>query len=197
MIQNGGVYWAASGKDGLVGLKLVDNAFEKAVDSVIPDSPVRNYCYKLNMIGDRLLIAGGSFDYNGKEREATLMKYEDNRWTAFDEASVMEVVAARDYKNMTDIVQDPSDPEHHFASAASSGLYEFRDYKLVNHYTYNNSPITSILPNSSRPGFYTRITSLNFDKDNNLWMCNTECDTIVRVKKNDGTWKAFYFEEIA
>ena len=35
------------------------------------------------------------------------------------------------------------------------------------------------------------------DKDNNLWMCNTECDTIVRVKKNDGTWKAFYFEEIA
>ena len=28
-------------------------------------------------------------------------------------------------------------------------------------------------------------------------MCNTECDTIVRVKKADGTWKAFYFEEIA
>lgn len=197
MILNGGVYWAASGKEGLVGLKLADNAFEKTVDTVIPDSPVRNYCYKLNMIGDRLLIAGGSFDYNGLEREATLMKYEDDRWTAFDEESVKEVVAARDYKDMTDIVQDPSDTEHHFASAASSGLYEFRDYKLVNHYTYNNSPLTSILPNSSRPGFYTRITGLNFDKDKNLWMCNTECDTIVRVRKNDGTWKAFYFEDIA
>lgn len=197
MLLKGGTYWTASGTNGLVGMKLVDGNFETTVNSVIPNSPVRNYTYKLNMIGDRLLIAGGSFDYNGIERDGTLMKYEKGQWTAFDEDGVKEVVTARYYKDITDIVQDPSDPEHHFASAACSGLYEFRDYKLERHYTYNNSPLTSILPNSSAPGFYTRITSLNFDKDKNLWMCNTECDTIIRVKKNDGTWKAFYFEEIA
>lgn len=197
MLLKDGTYWTANGANGLVGMKLVDGNFETTTESIIPNSPVRNYCYKLNMIGDRLLIAGGSFDYNGIERNGTIMKYEDGQWTAFDEEGAKEVVTARYYKDITDIVQDPSDPEHHFASAACSGLYEFRDYKLERHYTYNNSPLTSILPNSSAPGFYTRITSLNFDKNKNLWMCNTECDTIIRVKKNDGTWKAFYFEEIA
>jgi ligand-binding sensor domain-containing protein len=197
MLQKGSTYWAAGGKSGLVGMKFDNGEFVTTVEGVIPDSPVRNYCYKLNMLGDRLLVAGGSFDYNGIEREGTIMKYEDDRWTSFDEEGVLAVVAARDFKDITDIVQDPSDPEHHYASAACSGLYEFRDYKLENHYTYNNSPLTSILPNSSRPGFYTRITSLNFDKYKNLWMCNTECDTIIRVKKSDGGWKAFYFDEIA
>lgn len=197
IVKKGGTLWAACGTGGLAGFKEENGAMVQTVDAVIPDSPVRNYTYQLDMVGDRLLIAGGAFDYNGIERDATLMKYEGGRWTMFDEDGPKAEVTPRYYKDITDIVQDPSDPEHHFASAVCSGLYEFRNYKFEKHYTYDNSPITSILPNSSAPGFYTRVTGLSYDKNNNLWMCNTECDTIVRVMKSDGTWKAFYFDEIA
>lgn len=198
MALKGGTYWAACGKGGLKGFKFNTSEFEETVQSVIPNSPIRNYSYKLNMTPEgRLLVAGGAFNYPGVNYDGTLMKYEDGEWFAFDETKPVELITQRYYQNLTDLVQDPSDPEHHFASASRSGLFEFRNYELVNHYTYDNSPITSILPESSAPGFYTRITGLNYDKQGNLWMCNTECDTIVRVLMKDGKWAALYYNVIA
>lgn len=198
MVQKGSTYWAAMGEGGLKGLKLNSADFEETVPSVIPSSPKRNYTYKLNMVGNRLLVAGGAFNYSGGNSfmEGTIMKYEDGEWTAFDEAGPKEVSGNR-YFNITDIVQDPLDPEHHFAGAVSSGLYEFQGGKLQNYYTHFNSPITSILPEIAEANRYTRITALAFDNDRNLWMCNNECDTIVRVRKSDGKWTAFHFDEIA
>lgn len=198
MTLKGGVYWAACGKGGLRGYKLNASDFEETVQSVIPNSPVRNYSYKLSMTPEgRLLVAGGAFNYPDVNYDGTLMKYEGGEWFAFDETKPVELVTQKYYRNLTDLVQDPSDSEHHFASAARSGLYEFRNYELVNHYTYNNSPITSILPNDHSPGFYARVTSLNYDDGGNLWMCNTECDTIIRVLMKDGKWAALYYNVIA
>lgn len=193
-----GSYWAACGKNGLKSYKFDGSDFEEATSSIIPDSPLRNYTYQLRMMpGERLLIAGGSFNYPAVNREGTIMVYENNKWTAFDEEKVTEAVGGNFYTKVTDIIQDPSDPTHHFAGTASSGIYEFRDYEFVANYTYTNSPLTSILPNSTNPGLYVRITGLEYDKEGNIWMCNNECDTIVRILKKDGQWKALYFNEIA
>ena len=167
------------------------------VKDIVPNSPVRNYAYKLNMVGNRLLVAGGNFYYPEVEYTGTAMKYEGGKWTAFDEEAPIELVGKQAYHNVTDIVQDPQDAEHHWLGTKRSGIYEFRDGQLVNHYTYDNSPLTSILPNSTNAGWYVRVTGLNYDKDGNLWMCNNECDTIVRILKKDGTWKAYYYDEIA
>ena len=172
-------------------------AWLEQVKSIVPNSPVRNYAYKLNMAGNRLLVAGGNFYYPEVEYTGTAMKYEGGKWTAFDEEAPIELVGKQAYHNVTDIVQDPQDSEHHWFGTKRSGIYEFRDGQLANHYTYDNSPLTSILPNSTNAGWYVRVTGLNYDKDGNLWMCNNECDTIVRILKKDGTWKAYYYDEIA
>ena len=172
-------------------------AWLEKVESIVPDSPIRNYFYKLNMQGDRLLVAGGNFYYPEVEYTGTAMKYEDGKWTTFDEEEVTELVGANTYRNVTDIVQDPSDPEHHWLGTKRSGIYEFKNYKLANHYSYDNSPLTSILPQSSHPENYVRVTGLGYDPEGNLWMCNNQCDTIVRILKKDGTWQAYYYPEIA
>ncbi len=193
----GNDYWAACGQSGLKGLKLNGIKFEETASTIIPDSPLRNYSYRLLANGDRLLVAGGAFNYSGPAFfDGTIMRYENNEWTSFDEEEP-NIKSGGFYLNVTDIIQDPADPQHHFAGTAASGLYEFQDFKLKNYYTYTNSPITTILPNSSRPNRYVRITGLALDKDRNLWMCNNECDTIIRIKKNDGTWKALYYKEMA
>ncbi len=193
----GNDYWAACGTDGLKGMKLNGTDFQETVSSIIPNSPLRNYSYRLLMAGERLLVAGGAFNYSGPEfYTGTLMYLENDKWNSFDEVEP-NTQSGNNYLNVTDIVQDPADPQHHFAGTAASGIYEFQDFKLKNYYTHNNSPITSILPDGSNPNKYTRITALALDKNRNLWMCNTQCDTIIRIRKNDGTWTSLYYEEIA
>ncbi|MCM1311799.1 MAG: Por secretion system protein [Bacteroides sp.] len=194
---NGG-YWAACGTSGLKCFRFDGTKFEETMSSVIPDSPVRNYTYQLRMMPDeRLLIAGGSFNYPAVNRTGTVMKYENNTWSAFEEDAVIAAVGANYYTKVTDVVQDPDDSEHHFVGTATSGIYEFRNYEYVGNYTCTNSPLTSILPDNANPGLYVRATGLEYDKEGNLWMFNNECDTIVRILKKDGTWKALYFNEIA
>lgn len=193
----GNTYWCACGTDGLKGMSLKDGKFTENVSSVIPDSPMRNYSYFLRMTTEnRLLVAGGSFNYNGQSFPGTLMKYENQSWTCFDEETPIATVGKSLYVNVTDIAQDPNDSEHHFAGSASDGIFEFKDYKMVNHYDYRNSPLQSILPSSSRPNAYVWITGLEYDKDGNLWMLNNQTDTIVRILKNDGKWAALYYSEI-
>ena len=167
------------------------------VSNVVPDSPLRNYSYKLNLLDERLLIAGGSFNYAGVMEPGTIMRYESDKWSAFDEDAVKREVGDKYYCRVTDIVQDPNDSEHHFAGTMMSGIYEFRDYKFVKHYDYTNSPLSSILPSSWDPSSYVWVTALNYDSQGNLWMCNNQCDTIVKVLKADGTWTSFYYPETA
>lgn len=194
----GGQYWAACGTGGLKAFSLgEDNTFTETLSSVIPNSPQRNYSYHLRMEpNQRLLVAGGAFNYPGVRYMGTLMKYENNTWTTFDEEGPLALVGSNTYMNLTDLVQDPLDSEHHWASAARSGLYEFRDYKLVNHYTYDNSPLETILPDDAYPENYVRVTALEFDSQNNLWMCNNDLKTIVRILRKDGTWTSYHVPEI-
>lgn len=172
-----------------------DEALAKA-KKLIPDSPVRNYFYKLNMVGDRLLAAGGNFYFSGESYTGTAVKYENGRWSSFDEMSAIELVGADAFKDVTDIVQDPNEPEHHWLGTATSGIYEFRNYKLVKNYNCNNSSLTSILPNNKHPELFVRATGLEFDNSGNLWMCNNQVDTIVKILKPDGKWLKYYYSEV-
>ena len=46
------------------------------VKGIVIDSPLRNWSYKLNMVGNRLLVAGGNFYYPEVDYAGTAMKYE-------------------------------------------------------------------------------------------------------------------------
>lgn len=195
---SGSNVWAACGAGGLRGYKLADNALTAAVSSVVPDSPVRNYSYKLSLpSAGRLLVAGGNFYYPETNYAGTAMMYENGTWTNFDEEKVAAQVGADYYRNVTDIVQDPADPARHWLGTKRSGIYEFRNGEYAAHYTHTNSPLASILPDAPTAGYYVRVTGLAFDSGNNLWMANNQTDTVVHVLKPDGTWKSLYFDEIA
>lgn len=206
---DGDTYWSCNGTKGLNGYTYdkESKSLTKTVTEISPNSPIRNYCQYLSVVGDdRLLVAGGClnfFDdtfYNG-----TLMMYEDGEWSSFEEEGITKRTAGH-YKNMTSIVQDPLDPTHHFASSFGQGIYEFRDMKFVRQYTHKAksgladvvaSPIESAVPNSYQ---YTRICRLQYDKQGNLWISNGDgagnVKSPLKVLKPDSTFVNLYYEEL-
>ena len=193
--------WAARGLKGLQALSISNDslgnkALTDASGLIIPNSPIRNYFNDMKFVGQRLLVAGGALNYNGQTYfDGTLMTFENGEWNNFNEDSIAIKSGAK-YANMTSLVQDPQDANHHFATSATSGLYEFRNGNFVKLYNHENSPITSIYPSWHTAKDYNRLTGAAYDPSGNLWFFNNQVDTVIRVLKPDMTWESFYEESI-
>ena len=189
------LYWGSNGDKGLNGYKLNNNKLEKTVSSIIPESPKRNLPYYMTFTNNRLLICGGGMDYDRLNNPGTIMMMENNKWYNFQEEEIKEVTGL-DYKDITSVIQDPNNPEHHFASSGGEGVYEFMDRKFVKLYSINNSTLQTIFPKESYKLNYVRTNGLQYDKNHNLWVLNSYIDSVINVLKDDGKWISFYHPEL-
>lgn len=193
-----GQLWAACGMSGLYACRTTSSAIATSSSAIGDYGPRRDYCYDLHYEGDRLLIAGGCFDpYDLLHYEGTIMKYENSAWSYFQEDSI-ESQTGVVYRDITRVVQDPNDAQHHFATS-TAGLYEFHSGQFVKHYTIDNSPLVSALGSSSSVASrkrYVRLDGLNYDNAGNLWLLNNSADTAICVLRSDGTWSRIYEEHI-
>ena len=176
--------------------KYKDIPFKEEVpENITPNSPVRNYPYYMNFVGERLLIAGGGHIANRLNRPGTIMTFENNTWNSFQEEGISEQTKLQ-YDDINCIVQDPQDNAHHFAASAGEGIYEFKDGKFINWYSMHNSPLESALPNSDSKHNYVRVNGLIYDKENNLWMVSCGvAKNPVQVLRKDGSWVSLHYPE--
>lgn len=193
-----GTFWGSCGLNGLQAYKEDTNrqTLEPSLGAIQPNSPVYDYFYYMNYVGERLLVAGGSLNYYDTDYEGTAMYYENDTWTNFEPGDSIAKKTNMSYINLTTIAQDPLNPDHHFVSSARQGLYEFEKGKFVKNYNYQNSSLATILPTSSRPYNYVSCSGLTYDAEGNLWMLNNEVDTIFKILKPDGQWVRLYYSEI-
>lgn len=189
----GGLYWACEGLHGMKGYKLSEDTFVEAVGEIHPNSPVRDFFYRMEYVGDRLLVAGGINTPYGIYNPTTAMYYEDGKWTNFDEETQAEQYPDLHHWNTTNLVQDPNDPTHHFASPYRTGLYEYKDGKFVGLYNCDNSPLEQILGLGLN---FVGCACLKYDENGNLWMMNQQTETIVRILQPSGNWLALHYDEI-
>ena len=193
----GNKFWMACNTNGLLQSSFDGDLFKQTVSSIIPNSPFYNYFYKLRLVNNRLLSVGGFFEFSSSSRIAFATQFENGVWTTFDENSAYEGVGGDFYyRNYHDIIQDPDDPNHHFVGA-KAGLIEYRNYKFEKQYTHKNAGLTSIIPTSSHANYYVWISGFNYDSQKNLWMLNSQVDTIIKVMKPNGEWFGYYCPEIA
>lgn len=165
--------------------------------SFTPNSPKENYAWHLNLYGDKLLVSGGVFLYDGTpDRRVTAMIMENGKWSALNDEEVEAKALPMAYLNATDFLQDPADAQHYWVGTARSGIYEFQGGKFVGQFTAGNSPLETILPQSSHAYMYVRVTGLNFDKDGNLWMCNNQVKNIVNIFTKERKWLSWYIPEV-
>ena len=192
----GGTYWMSEQEKGLRGYKMDSDTFVPTGAVIQPSSPIRDLGYKVTWVGDRLLVAGGINTVEGYYNPATAMYYENGEWTNFTEMEIPAEYPKFRLINTTDLVQDPLDDTHHFASLYRGGLCEYRNGKFVKQYNHDNSPLRSLLPTLPQYYNYMMCSALSYDADGNLWMASSMRDSVLHVLKSDGKWYNPYYEEL-
>lgn len=193
-----GTYWMSEQEKGLRGYKMSGNEFIPTEEVIQPSSPIRDLGYSVSWAGDRLLVAGGINTVSGFKNPATSMYYENGEWTNFTELETTGRFAKVEPVNTTDLVQDPLDNTHHFASLYRSGLCEYKDGKFVELYNVDNSPLNSIVPDLASQKYKTvSCSALSYDADGNLWMAQSMLDTTFYVRKPDGNWFKLRYNEMS
>lgn len=194
-----GTYWMSEQEKGLRGYKMSGNEFIPTEEVIQPSSPIRDLGYNVSWVGDRLLVAGGINTESGFSNPATSMYYENGEWTNFIELERTGRFAKVTPVNTTDLVQDPLDDTHHFASPYRSGLCEYRNGKFVELYNPDNSPLKSVQSSSTSSWYYKQVlcSALSYDADGNLWMAQSMLDTTFYVRKPDGNWFKLRYNEMS
>lgn len=187
----GNTYWMAQHEKGLTGWRLDSNtnSFVATTESVVPNSPVRNYSYSMSVVDGRLLVAGGGINSDRYLRKGTAMSYEDGTWTNFQDDGI------ENYRDITSIAQDPRDSRHHLLASAGEGLYDFYDGKFTKLYSTDNSTLESAISGDLH---YVRTNGIVYDNMNNLWVVNTGRDVVnnLHVLTASGEWKALNYSEL-
>ena len=191
-----GTFWVSADEEGLMAYKLVEGELQAAAGPIQPSSPKNDLGYRVSWEGNRLLVAGGINTNDAIYYPATAMYYEDGKWTNFTELDVPAEYKNVKRQNTTDLVQDPKDPTHHFASQHYTGLYEYKDGKCILCYNCDNSPLKSASAASSWKYRTVTCAALSYDDDGNLWMANCMVDTVLHVLKPNGTWWSPYYENL-
>lgn len=192
----GGTYWMSEQENGLRAYKLDGDTFSPTGAVIQPSSPIRDLGYRVTWVGNRLLVAGGINTVDSYYNPATAMYYENGEWTNFTEMEIPAEYPRFRVINTTDLVQDPSDDTHHFASLYRGGLCEYRNGKFVKHYNHDNSPLRSLMPALPLYYNYMLCSALSYDIDGNLWMASSMRDSALHVLKPDGKWYNPYYEEL-
>ena len=200
LAKQGNTFWASDGYAGLQAYQIDGSGFQLGTAAIHPNSPMHDYSFHLRYEGDRLLVAGGNRHYSSVSRPGTAMILEaDGTWINFDPQSVATQFPKEQYLDVTNVIQDPDDSNHHFVGTTRSGIFEFRNAKCVGHIGLENSPLQSILPDNANPQYFTVGDGLTYDDEGNLWVLNCtqgRADTTIRVRLKDGTWTGIPCPEI-
>ena len=174
------------------------NQYYDTVKALQPGGPRYNTFFFMKYLNNCLTTVGGGWKDGGEfARPACvqLLAPDDETWTIIGKDDV-EPYSATNFTDATCLAYDPKDATHFFLATCGSGLYEFRNNKMVKNYTQGNSPLQSALP-ATHPACvnYVRVDALTFDNDGMLWMsCSAEAankDNILRLNPATGEWKEY------
>jgi hypothetical protein len=182
-------YWATDSDSKLTKYQKSENgSFEAVSTGVIPDGPRYNEHNYILYNNGRILSVRGRYEYVSSDTNTPgfVQEYDiaNNKWMCYDNSFATE--KGKDCIAQTQISVDPKD-RNHIMVAAKSGLYEYKDRKMVAYYDMNtDDPVLSVIQNVN----YSVVTSTVYDKSGNLWVFNMGNDNILCLTPS-GEWKSF------
>jgi streptogramin lyase len=181
-----GEVWLAERTRGLLSVNV--SGYEK----FLPVGPNSSRITAMQVVDGMLWVMHGprtrgwrnGFQYDG------FSKFNSGAWVSFDgkAAQTPFIFQYNLYDNLS-LAVDPSDKNHLFIGSAGSGLFEFKNDQVIAHYDTSNSPLQGQVGNLPQ----CRVHGIALDRDRNLWVSNAGVANVLKVLKNDGTWKSFSF----
>lgn len=153
---------------------------------ILPDGPFRSSVFDIEVKDGVVYVAAGgvndSWGFNWMADGFYI--YENNSWASTNEYSNSAL------KGFTDIICTapvPSRGVTYFGSFLS-GLIEYDNItKQIKTYDKYNSILEAASADTQR----TKISCLTVDKENNLWIGNAGAPSMLKMIRNDGSWKKF------
>ncbi len=182
-------YWFAADTTGLIQVKD-----QSLIATYMPSGPASNDIFGLKYTGGRMFaVTGGPRDIEDWNRMGAVMIFEDENWKNIVKKDVYPY-SNNNFKVLTGIAIDESDPTHFYVSSYREGLYEFKNDIYFNRYNYLNSTIKNT--NSQLNDESNVVDGICIDKNNNVWMNNSMADGSsngLKVMLNNGTWVEHYY----
>lgn len=186
--------WIAQDSKGINLIKKnKSNNFAYQEELLMPQGPSTNHAFQLKSVADKIYCLGGGRWANRYNRPALLSYFENEQWHNLKLDTLKSTTGlAKDFINLA---THPDDKEHYYISSWGDGLFEFKGDQFIKLYNseLQNTSIETIFPGEAHAGAYNRIDGPAFDKDNNLFVTNTQVKNAIQVLKKDGSWVSLYF----
>jgi hypothetical protein len=160
------------------------NGFTQRIDNenqrwYIINGPQYQEVNKISALGDHIWVSSGG--PNRPFKSGAAYSFIDEKWRSYTSA---DIPTTNPLGNTFKFAIDPRDPTHVYASAFLYGLIEFRNGEVVNVFELDDLDIFSNI----RPDVGLRITGLQFDSQNNLWMVmNLVSGSLFKIDA-EGNW---------
>ena len=185
-------FWVGCNNHHLSKVQLIagDNNATVLKSDLYVNGPLSNTPFSMQYSNNKLLVVGGGYFWFGYNYPPQFSTYNESIWKNCDANQVRSVYSGA--KDFTSVAEDPLKPGHYFISGWLDGVYEFNGVDCVKYYDTSNSTLQSI-SNSYKD---IRVTALNYDSNNNLWMTNTLVSSNIKMMDKDGNWKQYAFQPL-
>ncbi len=176
-------FWVADGNRGMF-LRKKGN-LDVLVANILPNGPLHNDCMRIDCGENNLWVARGALNsaWNSQWKAAELFRFNDEKWTSLNGINSSKLAGVLD---VCFVRVNPKNSKQAYFGSYGGGLVEVNNGNVTEVYNDTNSPLENIFPGSP----YVRVTGLDFDKDGNLWIINSEVQNNLTVRKPNGTWKS-------
>jgi len=160
--------------------------FSQSCEFLSFNSPFSHHVYGITATADALWVAAGGVDprFTALQRRDGFFLLQDNQWSEINTFNT-PVLNENDILDVVDIAVHPAN-EKVYAASVFDGLVEIEGENIT---VYNDS--NSSLNNAVGDATRTRVSGLDFDVENNLWISNHLAERPISVLKDDGIWKNF------
>lgn len=178
-----GNLWIADEYNGLILKKNGQN--DDDVTIILPNGPLNNDCMKIDCSENNLWVTRGAISsaWNNQWKSAEIYRFTDEKWTSYTAHNSPKLSGISD---VCFVKVNPYNPNKVFFGSYGGGLIEVINSEITNVYNDTNSPLESIIPGLP----YVRVTGLDFDKNGNLWIINSQVQNNLIVLTPSGTWKS-------
>lgn len=174
------------------------------IDSKSPDKddqyhygfngPGSNFAWRIKGKEGRMMVVPGGRFADNYMREAFVSWFENESWSHIRGDDHIADFPSHWVYDFVDVEMDPNDIKHFWVASYGVGLAEFRNDKLYNVWTCDNSGIESLYSGNEKYR-YMRLDGLAYDKKGQLWFTNRG-ESQVKYLGSDYTWNNTYLPEL-
>lgn len=179
IIDEDGIYWIS---DANYGLDRCTGSWSHEL--ITPNGPASALTFSFTTSHDNVWSTAGGYNSSWAPlaNKGEVYHFTDDSWETYSERTFPAFDTIRD---ITAIAVDPSDQNHVFMASFGYGLIELRDGEIVGSFDANNSPLA---PPAGYQANRIRVSGLQYDNDNNLWVSVSLGNDALSVLKSDGEW---------